>query len=418
VEALAPQAAVLSGVVRLLFTNGQTTERVVEAAGRLAAQAGADIAFVPAWGENAIRLAGSQGALTEQVEMAPTAVDMRKVTAAMRLVRQVCDHSIGPQAAHSALEAIDRLPPIHLGRFSVMAALGATALAVVFGATQPAGLIAIAALAGIGALVRRALALRTVNLFVQPVAAALLAGFGGALALRLMPGPESPLVALCPCMILVPGPHLLNGALDLARGRLPLGASRICYACLTVLMICVGLLSGLALGGAAFPAGAPASHTPVVIDTLAAGMAVLAYGTFFAMPWRMLPIPVAVGMAAHALRWALIMVAHGSPAVGAFAACLLVSFVMAPIADRLDLPFAGCAFAAVVSLIPGVDVFQMAGQLGEMVTLGTAAPPSLLLGAAADGAAALTIFLGMAVGLIIPRLLLHEPGAAGVRRGR
>ena len=39
---------------------------------------------------------------------------------------------------------------------------------------------------------------------------------------------------------------------------------------------------------------------------VAAGCAVAAFGTFFSMPWRLLPFPISVGMLAHAARWALI----------------------------------------------------------------------------------------------------------------
>jgi hypothetical protein len=39
---------------------------------------------------------------------------------------------------------------------------------------------------------------------------------------------------------------------------------------------------------------------------IAAGCAVAGFGTFFSMPWRLLPFPIAVGMLAHAARWALI----------------------------------------------------------------------------------------------------------------
>jgi uncharacterized membrane protein YjjP (DUF1212 family) len=32
-------------------------------------------------------------------------------------------------------------------------------------------------------------------------------------------------------MVLVPGPHILNGAIDLARTRVALGIARLAYSC-------------------------------------------------------------------------------------------------------------------------------------------------------------------------------------------
>jgi len=65
------------------------------------------------------------------------------------------------------------------------------------------------------------------------------------------------LVAFCPCMVLVPGPHLLNGAIDLVRTRIALAIARLTYAGIIVLMICFGLLLGFTVGGAALPAAPP-----------------------------------------------------------------------------------------------------------------------------------------------------------------
>ncbi|MGZ5260976.1 MAG: threonine/serine exporter family protein, partial [Burkholderiales bacterium] len=60
--------------------------------------------------------------------------------------------------------------------------------------------------------------------------AALLAGIIGGLAVRYQLSSSLRLVAVCPCMILVPGPHLLNAAMDLIEGRIHLGAARAVYA--------------------------------------------------------------------------------------------------------------------------------------------------------------------------------------------
>ena len=406
-------AAVLSTVIRLLLAHGQTTERVVQAAQGLAGRLGYQLGIAPGWGCTLVSLVRGEARRMEVVVAPPVAVDMRVVAGVMRLIEPPPGRPFDIATVVAGLQALDHTPPVSVARYAVMAAAGAAALAVVFGVARVWDLVVIAAVAGTGALVRRGLARRTGNLFVQPLAASLIAGLAGAIAIRAQASPQSGLLALCPCMILVPGPHLLNGAMDLVRGRVALGGTRLGYASTTILMICLGLLTGLALGGASLPQATPPSHVPILFDTLAAGVAVLAYGSFFAMPWTLLPAPVMVGMAAHALRWALVGPAHASPVLGAFAACLLVGACMAPLADRLHLPFAGCAFAAVVSLIPGVFLFEMAAKLVEIVGKGADAPTSLVAGALADGTIAGMTFLAMCAGLLIPRLLLQETPRGG-----
>jgi uncharacterized membrane protein YjjP (DUF1212 family) len=409
-DRLDPAAAldlILTGA-RLLFVNGQTTERTVEASEQFAVALGFRATLFPRWGELMLRIQQDAGSCCEIVAAEPAGMDMNKVSATMTAIEKICEGRMDVAGVRSALESISRLPAVSIARFALFAAAGAAALGVIFGAAHLLTLVLIALSAGAGACLRRWLAGMSRNLFVQPFCAALLAGVLGAIAFRLQLSSLLRLIALCPCMVLVPGPHFLNGMIDLARARITLGAARLAYALLITVMICAGLLLGLALGGVSLPASGPSHSAPLGYDVVAAGIAVAAYGTFFAMPWRMLPIPVLIGVLAHAFRWEAIYVGGTGAEIGALVACLVVGVIITPIADRMRLPFAGLAFASVVSLMPGVFLFRMAGGMVDLVGLGSKAPQELFNQVVADGTAAILIILAMSFGLIFPKMCIQN----------
>jgi uncharacterized membrane protein YjjB (DUF3815 family) len=136
-------------------------------------------------------------------------------------------------------------------------------------------------------------------------------------------------------MVLVPGPHVLNGALDLINGRIHLGAARLIYAGLVIVAISTGLLLGLALLGVSLPVDQAGRTVPLWQDVIAAGVAIAAYSIFFSTPPNMLLWPMTVGMLAHALRWVAITVLGFGAAIGTLLACL----------GRAD-PHAGCTPSA------------------------------------------------------------------------
>jgi uncharacterized membrane protein YjjP (DUF1212 family) len=407
-------------VASLLFANGQTSERTTRTVEHLAESLGLRAQVFLNWGEVRIDVAGCGPAASGAAAVSPLAVEMGKVAAETRVIAATAAAGATTAAVRTQLAAIEGAPPASTLRFGAMAAAGAAALGVIFGVADLASLLLIAASAGAGGVLRRGLGRISANPFVQPACAALLAGLVGAVALRLHLGAAPRLVMVCPCMVLVPGPHLLNGALDLARARIALGWARLLFAGVIVLAICVGLLAGLGLGGAALPASGANATAPLGYDVAAAGVAVAAYGTFFSMPWRLLPIPMAVGMAAHALRWLAIGPGGASLETGALVAGLLAGAITTPLADRLHLPFAALGFASVVSLIPGVFVFQMAGGLTQAVSLGGGARPALWSDIADNGATAFMITLSIAIGLILPKLILDrdEPPMAPAGRNR
>lgn len=392
--------AFLARSTTVLLDNGQTTEGTRLVVERLSVALGWPATVRVRWGQ--ATLYGTNGK-TSLIQTEPAGVDICRVAAAEQVVEAAIAGALTPATALKHLDAIGSAPPVPLARFAPMAAAGAAALSVIFGAPDLLTVALIAAVAGLGAYLRRVAAGLSSNPLLQPLVASLSAGVAAGLVARAGLPVGYRLVAVCPCMVLVPGPHFLNGMIDLVRTRIPLGMARLALAGLIVLVICAGLLTGLALAGASFPEAGAIRPVPLALDVLAAGIAVSAYASFFNMPWRMVAAPVATGMVAHALRWKLLQLGVDVP-TGALGATLVAGTVMALVSHRLRLPFGAAAFACVVSLIPGVYMFQAASGLVMVARLGPKGGLELLTSVAADLSTAGMTLLAMAAGLILPKM--------------
>src|SRR5580698_6051230 len=218
-RSLLERSDLILAFARVLHVNGQSTNQTLAAAGRLAKGLGLSTTIIADWEGVQIRATDGNLQLASFVAASPTGVDMDRVACTMRAIGKVDAGRISLPAAIEVVKEIAHRPPAPTWLFALAAAAGAAALSVIVGVEHLGAIALIAASSAAGAVLRRAISRHSTNALMQPLCAALLAGIIGALATRCSLSSSLRLIAVCPCMILVPGPHFLNGMMDLSAAR-------------------------------------------------------------------------------------------------------------------------------------------------------------------------------------------------------
>src|SRR6266403_2196546 len=130
---LQERSNLLLAIARVLYVNGQSTDQTLAAAERLGDTLGLRAKIMPRWGELQLQAEDRDARLISAVAADPTGVDMDRVASTMRAIEELGAGRLAPAAAMEAINAISHAPPAPTWLFTLAAAAGAVALAVIFG---------------------------------------------------------------------------------------------------------------------------------------------------------------------------------------------------------------------------------------------------------------------------------------------
>jgi uncharacterized membrane protein YjjB (DUF3815 family) len=247
----------------------------------------------------------------------------------------------------------------------------------------------------------------------------------GGLAIRLGWTRSPELVLIVPALMLVPGPHLINGLLDLIDNHLPMSLSRLGLAAGILLASALGIVLGveLTLPAPCFPGqAAGADHLNLVSDMALAGVVACGFAVFYNTAWRQLWMAMVGGMAGHGLRF-LTLKAGCRLEAATFLGGLGVGAVSAWMARSIKAPVAVIAFAGAVTMIPGLSLYRALGGALELARPAERTDLEAVARTLGNAFQGCLVVSGLALGLILgARVILALPGGrdslASCQRGR
>jgi uncharacterized membrane protein YjjB (DUF3815 family) len=233
--------------------------------------------------------------------------------------------------------------------------------------------------AGLGLLARQELGRRHFSLLLLPLTAALIGAILGALAIWLGLSRTPSLVLIVPALMLVPGPGLINGSLDLIDNHLPMSRARLGLAAGIVLASTLGIILGVELippGPLPTDQGNNVDHLNLVSDVVLTGIVTFGFAVFYNTAWRQVGLAAVSGMVGHGLRFLALEAGCRQEAA---------TFRGARSGRRLGqdrpvckTPVAVIAFTGAVTMMPGLHVFRALDGALHLARLTNEADPAAM----------------------------------------
>lgn len=318
------------------------------------------------------------------------------------IIDQVCaGHLVVPEAIEK-LDAVEQSAGRHdRWTLSLMFGLAAGALAWLLAADW-AGIGVISLASALGMLARQELHKYHPVLFALPFSAALIGSLLGGLVILLGWTQTPGICLIVPALMLVPGPHLINGLYDMLENNMQTGIPRLGLSAGILVAAAAGIFLGgwLTLGMTTVPPTTVAVQPiPLWLDIALAGVAACGFGAFYNAPWRVLWTSIACGMVGHGIRY--ICLENGMPLeIATLFACVAIGFMAIRWVSSMRIPFAAVAFAGAVPMMPGVLMFRSIGGAMDIAFAGAAAPLALVAGTLANMFKAAFVVGAMGMGLL------------------
>jgi uncharacterized membrane protein YjjP (DUF1212 family) len=386
---------------RLLLEYNESTAAIHRALVTTAAALTPDVCHVVvSYRGITVSLAGGAPALIEVEELRYNTAVQARVHAILANVRT---GRLDPAAALAALRTVEADTPRHPRWLSApVLGLAAAALARLLGADGGAAAVAGAATA-VGLLVRQELGRLKFSLLGLPFAAALIGAVAGGIAIRLGWTGTPDLVLVVPALMLIPGPHLINGLQDLIDNDLPMSLARFALAAGILFAGAAGVALGVEM---TLPDPAPADRTAdvgqltVAADVVLAGIVTCGFAVFSNTAWRHLGMAMLPGMAGHGLRFLALEADYGLLAA-TFLGGLTVGMLSGLIAWRHRTPVAVIAFAGAVTMIPGLSLYRALGGALRLARLADRTDAATVTATLGNALQAGLVIGGLALGLVV-----------------
>jgi uncharacterized membrane protein YjjP (DUF1212 family) len=352
------ETQLLAIAARLMLEYNESTGKIYRTISATARALGiAKCALSVSYGEVVVGLDNDSPLLMRVEELRYNAALLARVHSILNDVRS---RKLDPSAALANLQQAEAETPRLPGWLTVLLlGLAAASLAALMGADGGAILVA-GVTTSLGLVARKELGRRKWSLLTLPLVAGFLGAALGGLAIRLGWTATPALALIVPSLMLVPGPHLINGLLDLIDNYMLMSLARLALASSILIAVALGILLGIELTLPNPPAVAESintDHLNLAIDMLLAGVVAVGFAAFYNTAPGHLAFATAGGIAGHGCRFLALEMGCGM-IMATFLGGMAVGAVSAWVVRSYKVPFAVMAFAGAVTMMPGLQMYR------------------------------------------------------------